>query len=131
MDTPPAAPPLPAAPAWLPPTSWELPPAPPLPVMDWAKMPMAPVPAVLMVPRLFTETFSVTPPFPPVPPLPVLIGPAEDVPSPPLPLTPRATMPMALVPEVVIAMSLPMVTLTVPELPPWRPLDRSLKSITT
>ena len=80
-----------------------MPPLPPEPATDWAKMPSAFMPDVLILPVLVTCTSPDVAPVPPVPPIAIEILPADDSvvsvpetatpPLPPLPPSDWAKMP--------------------------------------
>src|SRR5690606_40989517 len=77
------------------------PPEPPAPAIDWAKIPRAASPSVLMVPALVTFTSPLLPPTPPMPPSEVIV-PLTDPALPPAPLMVWAIMPPAWLPRAVI-----------------------------
>ena len=102
---------------------------PPPPPMDWARMPSAPAPRVMISPELVTVTAPPLPPSPPEPPmeisgvlvvaLMVRLAAMDMPPLPPPPPTDWATIPWAKAP--LVSIRPPLVTVTVPAVLPVPP----------
>ncbi|KIC42138.1 hypothetical protein RA27_01670, partial [Ruegeria sp. ANG-R] len=115
---PPAPPSPPMATPTKAPTDPDEPPLPPPPPMDWARMPIASSPDVVMIPSFTIVTVEPLPPPLPLPPTETI--PPDEPPSPPPPPMDCAIIPRAPFPPVTMRPRL--VTLTAAPVPPLDPV---------